>query len=350
MTKEYVWLNWSNLNYKQHPYRHSYRQAQGVFEFPVDRFGIADGRLEIPCVNIVKEPIYNLSNITNDFEDRYYSAFDTAADNIFKTVGDRTIYVLYSGGVDSVCVLAAIQRHSMYKELLEQGRIVLSMTSQSIEEFPSLFYSHILNELPIVPLNYDTLMRDPNAFLVTGDMGDHIIGSSDIMGIVEYADYDSSRDWGTLIPYINNKTDSKEYMDLLFTAKKAAPFEIKSANQFVWWANQCYAFQDDLVKPWYWSKTTDFTEIATQNKVFRFFYDDAFVSFTYEYMSTNPKYKNYHDCKAWARQFIFNHFKDPSYLDKQKIYSQRLTMRLVEKSQIYIQDGVFHGYNVSEKL
>lgn len=347
---QYVWLNWSNIDYKKHPYRNSYRSLQGSFEFPVDRFGIMDGALEIPCVNLIKDPVYNLSNISLDFKDRYYDSFSIAANNVYNTVGGRSIHVLYSGGIDSLCVLAALQRHPSYDEFIAQGRFKISMTSGSIEECPAVFYNNILGQIPIEVLNYTELMCDRTTLLVTGDMGDHIIGSSDILGIVGYADYDSSQPWNTLIPHIVKEQDSNLYMDMLMVAKKNAPFDIVSANQLIWWANQCYAFQDDLVKPWYWSRYQDYSEIATQNKVFRFFYDDAFVSFTHEYMSTNPKYKDYHACKEWARQYAANHFKASSVRDKGKVFSQRLTLRLAEKSQICVDEGVMHGGNWNCKV
>jgi hypothetical protein len=348
--KQYVWLNWSNIDYKKHPYRNSYKSLQGSFEFPVDRFGITKGALEIPCVNMVKDPVYNLNNITKDFKDRYYDAFAIAADNVYSTVGCRTIHVLYSGGIDSICVLAALQRHKDYDRLVAEGRFKISMTTASIEECPSIFYNRILGNVPIQVLNYTTLMCDKDALLVTGDMGDHIIGSSDILGIVGYSDYDSSQPWNTLIPHIVKEPSSNLYMDMLMIAKKNAPFDIVSANQLIWWANQCYAFQDDLVKPWYWSRYQDYAELATQRKVFRFFYDDAFVSFTHEYMSTNPKCKNYHECKEWARSYAVNHFKIDSILSKEKVFSQRLTLRLAEKSQIYMDDGLIRGGNYNETV
>ena len=64
------------------------------------------------------------------------------------------------------------------------------------------------------------------------------------------------------------------------------------------------------------------------------------MTFSFEYMSTNPVYHNYIDNKTWQNQYIVNSTKDISYMNKQKIFSQRLSLRHVFKTSIYIEDGI----------
>jgi hypothetical protein len=333
--KKYIWVNWSNVDYSKHPVRRAYRKIAGGFEFAADRFGIAEDLLEIPSYNIMPTPKYNLNNIDTSFEDRYYSLLDSVGKKVFETAAGRPIALMYSGGVDSVVILAAMMRQPEYKEYMHNQLISFFMTSNSIDEYPWLFYNHILHTNMMRPLNYNTMMNG-EYLVVNGDMGDHIIGTSDVFTLTNDSSFDISSRWDSFFDIV----DEPHYVEMCRRAKQHEPFPLETVHQFVWWINQCYALQDELVKPYYWSNTQDFSEISTQNKVFRFFNDPEFITFSYELMSTNPKHRTYEDCKLWSKKYILNHFGDEEYLWKPKVFSQRLTLRTVEKSQIYIYDGV----------
>jgi hypothetical protein len=336
------------MPYDKLPYRASFRNVVGNFEFPVDRFNLLKDTIELPCYSIVKDPKYKLENLTNDWEDRYYSILDSVADKIYTTAGNRTITLMYSGGIDSVCALVSLRKHPKFKEFLEAGKFNLAMTSYSIGEYPELFYRDILPNIPIVPLNYPKLMSDPNVLLVTGDMGDHVIGSTDILKFSKgnVSDLDLMDPWINLLPYITRIDNSTLYQDIIIKLARQAPFEIKSINQLSWWWANALDHQDDLIRPWYWSTTGDLSDIATQNKIFRFFYDDDVMTFSFEYMSTNPEYHNYIDNKLWPKRYIVNATNDVSYMNKQKAFSQRMSLRQTYKTQIYEEDGVIKFSNV----
>lgn len=333
--KQYVWLNWSNIDYSKYPVRQAYKKVAGGFEFAVDRFGIAQDLLEIPCVNIVPEPQYNLSNTQGSFEDRYYAALDSVGKNVFKTAAGRPIALMYSGGVDSVCVLASLMRQPEYKEYMRNQLISFFMTSSSIDEYPWLFYSHILPSNMMRPLNYNTMMNG-EYLVVNGDMGDNVIGSSDVFSMSDDPSFNIMAPWDTAFEHISEP----HYVELCKRAKENQPFDIQTIGQLVWWVAQCYALQEELVRPYYWSNTSNLSELSTQNKVFRFFNDPELVTYSYEYMSTNPNLKTYEDCKIWSKKYILDVFGDENYMWKPKVYSQRLTLREVQKSQIYMHDGV----------
>lgn len=333
--KKYLWSFHNYINYKDNPYRNAFKVFAGRFEYPVDRFGVTQGKLEFDTFNIVKDPVYDLTNLTNDWEDRYYSIVDQVADNIYSTAGNRKIVVTYSGGIDSTLALVALQKHKKYKEFLDSGRIEIMMTSASIEEYPAFFYKNILSNINFSPLDYNKAMNDPNVLLVTGDIGDYIIGSSDIFkkhGI----DFDPMLSWKELrIPGLTR------YNELLDLCIDACPFEVLSVNQATWWWSQCFDHQDDLLKPYYWSNVKDFTDVGNNNKIFRFFYDNLFVKFSFEYMSTNPVYRNYNENKLFPKKYIVNFTKDTDYLNKIKIFSQRLIYRTFYKKHIYyINDNI----------
>lgn len=352
MTKKFIWASWGNLDYSNMPLRCSYKDVGGNFEFPVNRFNVDNFLLELSTANITKTPVFDLNNRTENYEDRFYSIIDQIADDVYTQAGDdKKIALLYSGGVDSVCVLAALQRNKKYKDFLDQNRIFLAMTTMSITEYQWLFYNHILSKIPITALSYEKLMNSPDVMLVTGDGGDFVIGSSDIDLLTgQDKTLDIMSDYSVLFSYLDKMNNSQGYKDLSIQMKDNCPFEIKSLNQFVWWLSQCYAIQTEIVWPYVWSSVTDLSTMPGDKKVFRFFYHHLMITFSYEYMSTNPLYNTYDQTKNWTKRYSINHFGDEDFFNKVKVFSQRKTLRLGYKSQIYEEDGIIKFTNTSEKI
>lgn len=344
-TMEYIWVNHNNLDYNSMPYRKSYRAWAGGHEYPVDRFDVSEGRLEMPHKNIVRDPVYNLNNLSKDWQDRYFSTIDAVANSVYNTAGSRTINLLFSGGVDSTAVYVALAKHPKFKEFVEAGRFIISLTSISIQEYPELFYREILPNIPIQPLDYNKSMLDNNMLVVNGDLGDFIIGNSDAFG---FDDINLMDHYSEITKIIQQK-ELWEYNELCSCALKKSPFEITSVNQFLWWINQAYVCQIDLVRPYIWSSTNDYTDIGNNNKVFRFFYDDRITTYSYEYMSTNPICNTYDSLRTFPKNYIVNYTHDQSYMTKSKVHSQRLTLRFVYKSEIFVSQGQIYDRSTSEK-
>jgi hypothetical protein len=340
MSKKIIWAAWGNIDIASKPYRKSYADVAYRHEFPVDRFNLLDNRLEIDCANIVKAPAYNLTNITNDHRDKFFNALDQTADEIYRLAGNKIIHMAYSGGVDSTVALCALIRHPLYKETLEAGKIKICLNSASIQEYPELFYNTILPTIPFEFIDYDKIMNDDNAYLVTGDMGDYIIASSDALSFTNNdPNLNLNANWRKLIPYIQVIDGSELFLEMLDTLRQKSIFEITSVNQLVWWFSQCLTYQDELARPYIWSTTKHNDSILDESKVYRFFYSDAITTFSYEYLSTNPAISSYEEGKQWFKEYVVNHTNNLDYLNKPKIYSQRLSLRLIYKSQLYIKNN-----------
>jgi hypothetical protein len=350
MNKKLIWAAWGNLNIDNHPYRKSYSTIADRFEFPVDRFGLSN-KLELDCLNIVKLPIYNLTNLTHDHRDKFFDAIKQTTDELYRLAENKVIYISYSGGVDSTLVLCAIRQHKNYKAKLEQGQIKICMTSFSIQEYPKFFYETILPEIPFEFLDYEKIMADDTAILATGDMGDYITTSSDIICLSDNStSLDLTSHWSNLIPYINSINKSNLFLEMLHDIRNKSIFEISSINQLIWWFSQCFTYQDELVRPYVWSNKKNIDTLLNDHKVYRFFYSNNITSFSYEYMSTNPNINSYDNGKQWFKDYIVYHTKDASYYNKTKVFSQRLCLRFINKSQIYIQDGKLDSVFSNEQL
>jgi hypothetical protein len=336
--KKTLWLLGNRLNIRPGSFRDYYAKVYSAFQFPVDRFNFLPEIDPDPVetVNIVPEPRYNLANLTSDWQDRYFSICDQVAESVYVTAGTRTILLLYSGGIDSTAVLVALMRSPRYQEFKDQGRLVIGLTSFSIYEYPEFFYQRILPELPIIPADYNTAMADAKYLVVTGDAGDYVIGNTDCPifaynGTTDVLDEDKS----VLYPYINSIEPSGKFSHLLQELDRRAPFDIVSINQLYWWLGQCFTHQGEMCYPWAWSGVEDITELASFNKLYRFFLDERFVTFGFEHMSTNPSYPNLRSHRTFPKRYIVGHTGHQWYLNKNKIMSQRMTTRKWYKSAIY---------------
>ena len=153
--RSYVWCNWSALKFTRPGFRKNYRLITNHYEFGVDRFDILENVTDLKGEVITKVPTYNLSNLTNDWFDRYTAVTNKVADNVYKLAGDKVISLSYSGGVDSVQVLCALAQHPKFEEKLAAGQFVIAMTNSSILEYPKMFYDFILPRIPIMPLDHE---------------------------------------------------------------------------------------------------------------------------------------------------------------------------------------------------
>jgi hypothetical protein len=342
----YIWINHGNVDFATMPFRNSYKDWAGVWEYPVDRFNILEGKLELPHKNIVRDPVYNLTNLTTNWKDRYFSLMNQVADNVYTTAGTRTINLFFSGGVDSTAVYVALAKHPKFKEFTEQGRFKVSLTSSSIQEYSKLFFDDILPKVILQPLDYDKSLNNPNELMVTGDFGDFIIGNADAS---MFPGVDLMGGPWEVLREIKNR-NLKEYEEMCIKAIRSAPFTIYSINQLLWWVNQCYVYQIELLRPYIWSSTTDYRDVSTNNKVFRFFYDDLITAFSYEYMSTNPVLRDYESLRKLPKDYIFDYTKDSDYILKPKVYSQRLTHRILYKTCIFEQDNIIQETSTPEKF
>lgn len=351
-TKRIIYINDLNIDFTPGSFRDYYAKMYGVGFCPCDRFDLLKHIDPQPAglqtYNIVPEPVYNLSNLTNDWKDRFFSIVDQVADKIYEKAGNRTIVVMWSGGVDSTSALVSLMKHAKFKEYLDAGRFKVAMSSSSILEYPWFFYNKILPSIPFVLADHDKLMLDPNVFMITGDGGDYLIGNTDtpifeVNGSTDNLCADKSELW----KYLSKEEPSGKFRFFVEELCKHAPFEIKSVNQAYWWLGQCFTHQGEMVLAYLWSTVTDLTEMVTFNKVYRFYLDDLFNTFSFEYMSTNPYYTDFNSVRKFAKDYIVDFTGDAEYYNKIKLYSQRFLLRFPYKMTIY-ED--FTYANVTEKV
>lgn len=142
------------------------------------------------------------------------------------------ITVLWSGGIDSTCVLCAF---------LQVGATVnVALSDESVKEYPQ-FYDEVIVENPLVRKEYrftniiDHLCRhDGDSIHVSGEVADQIY-------FINYPGYGLSNDelfkapvgWG--IP--------DRYMEVYLPLIEACPVRLSNNYDFLWWENYALKYQ-----------------------------------------------------------------------------------------------------------
>lgn len=334
MKKKFIWLYRNNVDYPRDSFRYSYTKQQYGWNFLIDRFNLLDEPDTFDCVNIVKPPVYNLENLSHDWEDRFFAVCDQAAEDVYATAGDRKITVMYSGGTDSACLLVALMKSPRFREYLESGRFEISMTTHSIDEYPLFFWKFILpNKIPLVPMNYDAHMRE-DSLVAIGNFGDYIAGSAEVMNITRGVEI-SNEKWPVFKSFIAKDDPNGEVVKAYETIIRKAPFTLETAQQIQWWFNNAFHLQSEMVRPYIWSRITDLSTMLNNEKIYKFFYHEAFTTFSFEYMSTRPLFNNTYDVKIFNKKYVADFSGDPGYLGKKKVWSQRSSPRMVYKTELW---------------
>ena len=338
MDKEFLYISPYNQDFTPGSFRDYYSKIYGTSPCPVDRFGLLDNiePQKLKFKVIVPKPIYNLENLTNDWEDRFWDVCDQVGRKVFDTANGRPIALMYSGGIDSTAALVSMMKDPRYKEYISQDKLKLVMNTNSIYEYPEFFYRTILKEIPLMAFNYNDIMNDPTILVVTGDAGDYVIGNTDTPIFMHNGNTDNmSADKSILWPYLDTIDKSGKFSSMMKAVAAKAPFDIVSVNQMYWWWGQAFVHQGEMCYPYLWSSTSDLSTLPGFNKVYRFFLDDLWNTYSFEYMSTNPYYTNFNSVRNFARNYIVDYTGDRSYLNKVKVFSQRLTVRRLYKTRVY---------------
>jgi len=335
--RKVVWLLNSRLDVRPGSFRDYYAKVYSPFQFPVDRFNLLPDidPDPIPTANIVPDAVYNLNNLTTDWYDRFVHLCDKMAETVYQTCGNRTIVVMYSGGIDSTTVLVALMRNPKFKQFVNSGQLKVALNSSSIYEYPEFFYQTILPTVPLIATDYNTIMADHNNLVVSGDGGDYVICNTDVPvyeynGTTDIFDMDKN----IIYNYFDQCDPSGKFSNMVRGISRSAPFELSSVSQLYWWLGQCFTHQGEMCYPFAWSKV-DTSELATFNRLFRFFLHPEFMTFSFEYMSTNPVYKNLSDMRRFYKNYIIDYTGHEYYRNKNKVGSQRVVVRNWHKSAIY---------------
>jgi hypothetical protein len=279
------------------------------------------------------------------FEDQ---AHKTAIEIKNKTK-DSKVFLMYSGGIDSTAALVAIM-NTWGKEDLE--RVYILMSYKSIEEFPSMwktinkiFKGRILNSL------LDTNAFLSEGYMITGEMGDQLLGSDILIPLVDlYGDAGINMPWKDNINYFYKRfflKDFRPYVDLFVDMHSQTlpycPFEIKTCAQFLWWFNFTNKWQ--LVKYRMLEQKRFTNKRKSFEKLIHFYDTPTFQKWSMD----TPDLKiqnNLLSYKFCAKEFIVKYTKYKEYLNKPKVGSLQFIWSNFDKC--YAFDQNFNEMTIEE--
>jgi len=221
------------------------------------------------------------------------------------------IAILYSGGMDSTCVVSAF---------LKAGALITIVGSQASIDENLIFYNEVLKDNPLVTIKIDNpLLRLRNESLnyiwVTGECGAHLMGTinwtkyggreMENIDAIE-ADHLASSIFKNPEPYFNLPVDVKTY---LLKVMDKAPVSFRSNYDAQWWAIFALKYQFVQFRTQLWVGKICPTLV-------NFFMNDEFQHWAITHDSAEKcpdfEWRNY---KMPIRDYIFHfcHLREASY-------------------------------------
>jgi hypothetical protein len=158
---------------------------------------------------------------------------------------DKTIAVLWSGGIDSTSALIAVMKAAIASGCTNRIHVCLSL--DSVSEYPGFFLNHICGRLRI-----QSITRPMSAFLdstvlnVTGEHGDQLFGSQLLrpyvqrgFGQVNYEDVLGA----IMLERLGNPWSALRVRRYLDPVIEAAPVPIRTVFDYLWWLNYALKWQ-----------------------------------------------------------------------------------------------------------
>jgi len=178
---------------------------------------------------------------------------------------NRTITVMYSGGIDSTLILCSFLKNAKPEEL---KNIIVLLSEKSILENPVFYHQFIIKHFKCdSSYKFPAYMGNDKILFVTGENADQLFGSQVTGGLVTFAGYDSllspiEQMEGTLIDFFieGSPTFYKPYIapayHILKRVTDAAPIKIDNVYKFLWWINFAMKWQSVYVRimPYSWNR------------------------------------------------------------------------------------------------
>jgi len=250
----------------------------------------------------------------------------------YAETNDLPIVVLWSGGIDSTLVLAAIIKH-FSKEMLD--RVVIRMTNASYTENPYFFNTYIKDKLQHGSFR-DELYDYTNAIILHGDPADAIWLGGNILNIC--AQSPGAQDLGitegkdVLLQFLTKRSDA-DYSEWLYNylieESSAAGFELHTINDWFWWlifnynyGTMCIKHLSETAQP----LTSDLVPLYFTNFI-PWFHSDEYQIWSIQAQQAGEKFDgSIRSYKMLAKEYIYEFDKNQWYRDyKTKIHSQYIT-------------------------
>jgi len=235
----------------------------------------------------------------------------------------KPIRLMYSGGIDSTCVLVAFMKILDDQELKQRVEIALSI--ESINENPNFFYDHIRSRCNMISSESMASFFDGSCIFVSGEHNDQLFGSDIVGSIYRFGDYSQihqpySRSFitGWMRQRGMTESNSNYWYDLLdHHIRYQAPGEIQTNFHFFWWYNFCFKWQNVYFRM-FAPMDSNNRELIDRNFLDNY-YHPFFCSTDFQKWSILNQHlkigKDWASYKSECKKFIFDYNRDQDYLD-----------------------------------
>lgn len=228
----------------------------------VDRTNVITTPLKMDIPDFLKVPSmdsFNGKSFDEICDDRARELLNQASRT------NKTIAVMYSGGVDSTLILCSFLKVATPEEL---KNIIVLLSEKSILE-NQVFYDKFITKKFTCDSSYKfpAYMGNDKILFVTGENADQLFGSQVAGSFAMYTSHDSMFSSiddmeSKLIEFfeINCPISYKPYVEpcykLLRKVTDAAPIEIDNVYKFLWWINFSMKWQSVYVRimPYSWNR------------------------------------------------------------------------------------------------
>jgi len=301
----------------------------GKWAFPIDR----TGTITTPIRNVSLFPIPKFRTFTKSYEE----VCNDRAREILGNAEKRgvTIYVLYSGGIDSTCLLVSLLKQATAQQ---KKKIVVLLSHESIAENRCFYEEHIRGKLRVESSIMFMNLLGGDDILLSAELNDQVLGTDVVSQMISrygssviHKPYDRGQVVATYGTTLNGDMETASfYVDLFERIRDAAPVPIETNFEFLWWVNFTTKWQACL------AYVLLFTPPRNARTVTKDYLETRFIAFfntdEFQLWSMNNLDKRIQDTWAsykWiAKQVIYDYTKDAEYRDhKTKVRSRQVILR-----------------------
>jgi hypothetical protein len=303
-----------------------YSQSTNIYGYwvmPLDR----TGTIKTPIRSVDLFPMPKFRPFAKSYED----ICNDRAVEILRSAESMgiTIYVLYSGGIDSTCLLVSLLKHATTEQ---KKHIVVLLSHESIAENPRFYDEHIRGKLRTGSSIMFPNLIGQNDMLLSAEHNDLVMGSEKIGKLMLdrgphsiHEAYDRDTLFVFFTSLLGGDTISADfYLNLFERIRDASQIPINTNMEFLWWINfsikwqACYFY------------ILLFTPPERASLITKEYLDTRFISFynteEFQLWSMNNPDKRIRDTwksyKWVIKDIIYDYTKDSEYRDnKTKVRS-----------------------------
>jgi len=288
----------------------------GVGVAPVDR----SGTLAFP---IKTKSLFPLPH-PRCFALSYADVCHLRARELHKRAGrlDVPLYVFWSGGVDSTCLLVALIAHA---NASERDRIVVLLSEASIGEYPAFYRQHIRGQLKCAPAALGAHLLGGKNLIVNGEHNDQLFGSDIIAAVIDRFGFErlaQRYDRNLFGAFFAEKlkgdyAGAKHFVKLFERLKAAAPLELVSNYDLLWWINFALKWQTVYARMLAWTGNAKLDNTYLETYYAPFYNTENFQLWSMNNLDRRIK-DNWGSYKWPAKELIYEFTKDADYRDNKR--------------------------------